>query len=251
MLLIVLAMLTLFAIAGITFVLYADAASESARINRGAESVAAGGLPDMDPNAAFNLFLGQLIYGVTDPTAADQSGAFSALRGHSLAETMYGSYDSEGTVPSDVPYNGTGRLHFAYPNGTPAVAGQDEYNMVNYTWFKADGFVHDPGRYGYRTNPTQPRTAPYVGGQNAPYTYPDVNSMFLATINPANGQITTPSYSGRLNPQNHYQSMRPLASDMGPGFPAMQGAGDVQNLLGRPGSPPVNDSIWIDIGAPN
>ncbi len=43
---------------------------------------------------------------------------------------MYGSYDSLGTVPSDLPYNGTGRLH----NGQTALAGSpDEYNLINYS----------------------------------------------------------------------------------------------------------------------
>ncbi len=273
-LLIVLAMLTLFAIAGLTFVLYAEAAAESARINRDAESFTSVNGPDMDPNQAFALFLGQFIYGTTDPTAMDSSGAYSALRGHSLAETMYGSYDAvpngANFVPSDAPYNGTGRLH------EPGLfQGTDGYQMVNYTYHPSDGFLRDPSRPGTRANNSANRTT-YTGGQNAPYTYPDLNSMFLASIRSTDGMVVQPSYHrdwagfGTLDPNNpnwnnnsltaqylKYLTLRPRPADMGPGFiPPISNAsvsgsvvpaGDVKNLVGMPGG---NDSIWIDIGAP-
>jgi hypothetical protein len=266
-LLVILVMLTLFAIAGLTFVLYADAASESSRFARDAEALqtgGGGGGPDMDPTAAFNYFLGQLIYGTTN----DVAGAQSSLRGHSLAENMYGSYDALITTqtPMDVPWDGTGRLHNAQT--APVVAGQDEYSLVNYMWFQGDGFVHDPARYGFRTDPTQPFnpvTDAFTGGQNAPYTYPDLNSMYLAYINQATGQVVVPSYHRHwlfnnglalndatnpnwTNASGKYQTLRPRPQDMGAGFPYPTDAtGDVKNLVGAPGG---NDSIWIDIGAP-
>ena len=274
-LLIVLAMLVLFAIAGLTFVLYAEAAAESARINRDAESFAVD-RPDMDPQTSFDLFLGQFIYGLDD-----QNGVYSALRGHSLAETMYGSYDAvtpAGNVylPSDVPYNGTGRLHETA--GMPF--GADGYNLVNYTYFASDGFVRDPSRLGtragvYQPSPPNPPNTPiargtFTGGQNAPYTYPDLNTMCLAVLNPSTGQVTMPSYyRGWLfdpakqgpaapnwtTPQGKYMTLRPRPADMGPGFPMPTATNglpdpnnlDVQNLVGISGG---NDSIWIDINAP-
>src|SRR2546430_6917866 len=81
-LLVVLALLTLFAIVGLSLVLYADAAAPSARLQREAENPHAA---DMDPDLLFSLFLGQLIYDVND----DAAGVTSALRGHTLACLMY------------------------------------------------------------------------------------------------------------------------------------------------------------------
>ena len=267
-LLVVLVMLTLFAIAGLTFVLYAEAASESARFNKDAETFAVSNAPDMDPNQSLDLFLGQLVYG----TKNDLPGSSSALRGHSLAETMYGSYDSLGNVPSDLPYNGTGRLH--NPQTAPAVSGQDEYSLVNYTYFQSDAFVHDPSRYGFRADPTQPYAATdlYTGGQNAPYTYYDTNNMYLASIQ-LNGsgqpQIAVASYWAGgtaaaatrpaidwASPAGKYTMLRPRPTEMGLTFPSPPASTaqnpnplgcDVKNLSSLPGG---NDSIWIDIGAP-
>ncbi len=272
-LLVVLVMLTLFAIAGLTFVLYAEAASESARFNKDAESYSVSNAPDMDPTQSLDLFLGQLIYGLPDPTTTNANGGFSALRGHSLAETMYGSYDSNpGNVPSDVPYNGTGRLSepsLVYPN-------VDGNQMVNYTYFPADGFLRDPSRPGTRANNSLGRKN-YTGGQNPPYTYPDTNSMFLASVQLVNvsgqmvPQVMTQSYYrsstgiGPMNPDPNpttnpiwddpnssaayrYMTLRPRPADMGPSFPPPASTtGDVKNISGLSGG---NDSIWIDVNAP-
>src|SRR5262245_13323530 len=118
-LLVVLFLLTLFAIAGISFVLYADA---EAAASRGARDAANFPQPGMEPELAFSFFLNQLPYDCLD----DESGIYSSLRGHSLARNMYGFNTvrrADGTFePNVVPFNGTGRLHYNVPvPGAPPV----------------------------------------------------------------------------------------------------------------------------------
>ncbi|HTU89868.1 MAG TPA: hypothetical protein VMF69_07215 [Gemmataceae bacterium] len=252
-LMVVLSLLTLFAIVGITFVLYADAEAAAARVAREAETAQRA---DVDPQQALSFFLSQFIYDANDTT-----GVGSALRGHSLARTMYGyNYTTNANI---IPFDGVGRLHtttgsYYNPYST------DDYLLVNYTWFSGDGFIRDPERYGTRANPTILQTNGYVSG-NAPYTYPDLNNMYLAAVT-ANGQVLAPSFHrnytgfGTLAPTNpnwftpsatnpalKYMVLRPRPADHN-GFPAPDDAGgDVKNLVWAPGG---NDSIWIDLGAP-
>src|SRR5256885_2023058 len=82
-LVIVLMLLTLLAVIGLSFVLYAQSVATSSRFYREAESPIQ---PDIDAELLVAYFLGQLIYDVPD----DESGVYSALRGHSLARNMYG-----------------------------------------------------------------------------------------------------------------------------------------------------------------
>jgi hypothetical protein len=196
-------------------------------------------------------FLGQLVYDAKD----DEDGVASALRGHSLARSMYG-YDDQDV--NQTPFNGTGRLHA--PSPFPRI---DDYYLINYSYFPGDGFLRDPERLGARADPTQPR-GPFTGGFNVPYTYPDLNNSFLAAVK-ADGTVLLTSFHrpwtgfGSLGPENpnwydqtkpwlKYQVLRPRPADMGPGFPAPEDAGgDVKNLIGGPGG---NDSVWLDLGFP-
>src|SRR5438874_2478658 len=104
-LMVILAMLTLFALIGITFVFYADSAASAARLRREAESTSR---PEMDPELAFTMFLGQLLYDAND----DESGVGSGLRGHSLARSMFGynsNIQANGTIQvlnNTVAFNG-------------------------------------------------------------------------------------------------------------------------------------------------
>ncbi len=267
-LLVVLALLTLFSVIGLSFVLYANAQSTSARLAGEAQTL---GRPDVESELLLAYFLGQLIYDVPD----DESGVYSALRGHSLARSMFGYNDA---VPNDVPYNGTGRLRTG--EGTFQNPWQiDDYDLVNYTFFPADDFVRDPERRGRTGNDPDPLRRPrgeFVGGFNAPYTYPDANNMFLAGVR-SDGTLLVPSFfrsytstdrgfgpmgtydaSGKFIPSRNwfdaadvpalkYMTLRPRPAEH-PGFPPPADVGgDVKNLVGGPGG---NDSIWLDLGFP-
>jgi hypothetical protein len=200
-LVVVLAILTLFAIVGITFVLYSESAALSARYSSEAQSLY---VPDMDPNQIFAMFLSQVIYDASD---SDPNGMISALRGHSLARNMYGWNNSAtgGIFANITPYNGVGRLHFAYnstiDSGAKPINGVDDWQLVNYSTFGTlDGastatpftpfLIRDPGYFGIRSGTTHN----FVGGLNPTYNYPDQNSLFLGAVQASSGKVIAHSY---------------------------------------------------------
>jgi hypothetical protein len=226
-LLVVLVMLTLFAIVGLTFVFYADSEAQSQRTAREAVNIKP---PDVDPETAFAMFLGQMIY-----DQADDNGVFTCMRGHSLLRNMFG-YNDGGT--NATPYNGTGRLSeqitFSWvANNVVQSKTVDGYDLINYMcWLDPNGNfidnntdlmnnpaptriadasghvggIRDPERLGVRDNTgrgaqnninyssfkTDPRGS-WTGGFNAGYTYPDQNNMFLAAVK-ADGTVLVPSF---------------------------------------------------------
>ena len=134
-LVVVLALLTLFAVVGLSFVFYAKASGTASLYFREGGSP---GRPDLPAEQLASFFLGQFLY----DTADDSWGVTSALRGHSLARLVYG-YNDQGT--NATPFCGTGRLHAPGP-----LAGTDDYALINYTYFSGDNFVRDPERLGWR-----------------------------------------------------------------------------------------------------
>src|SRR5262249_31446099 len=151
-LLVVLSLLTLFAVVGLTFVLYAESQATSARVYREAQNKY-DDFPDESPDILLAFANAQIIYDVQDNLRSD-GGILSALRGHSLARLLYGL--NEQTL-NDKPFNGVGRLR--YPsNPFPTL---DDYNLINYTYYQADGFLRDPERLGSRVDYTQPK-GPYT-----------------------------------------------------------------------------------------
>jgi len=285
-LLVVVVLLAVFALVGIAFVFYTSSESTSSRIFREAQTIEDNPAGE-SPDALLRFFLGQYIYDQDDIT-----GISSSMRGHSLARTIYG-WNHDDTTPATpatmakagtniLPFNGVGRLHNTHTE--PIITGQDDYNLVNYMYYQSDGFARDPERLGVRTPgatgqlpPVTTASEPYVGGFNAPYTYPDLNNMHLAAVQadgtvlmqsffrPWTGSYTSNTPFGSLDPANpnwtlpnpwlKYEVLRPRPAE-NPGFPApVSAGGDVKNLLGSPGTL-VNgtlyneDSIWMDLNYP-
>ena len=257
-LLVVLSVITLFAIVGISFVLYAEAEAHASRLFREAEF-----RPEPDPDYLLAFFLGQLVYGTDN--------LHSALRGHSLAEAMYGFNDDPGAT-NDVPFSGVGRFRHTFTE-PPLLRGQDNAGLINYTWYGEHGFVRDPERFGTRPRPEDAKGA-YING-SVSYTYPDLNNVFLAAVRGGDGKVLIPSFHrggfngfGALGPANpnwyapdpvlRYKTLRPRPADQlraGEPWPPNRAyfpppdddGGDVKNL---PGSAGGNDSVWIDLGFP-
>ncbi len=295
-LLIVVILLTLFLVVGLSFVFYAESQATASRIYREASFPA--DVADLPAEQMLAYALSQMIFDAAD----DVTGVGSAARGHSLARTLYGwNYQlTNGIVDpaatngafaggvwagggNTTPFNGVGPLRT-----NPAPFGLTDYEAPNYTWFRADGVLRDPERLGLRSDPTQPVTAPYAGGANVPYTYPDRTNMFLAAVKAADlsnptqpPQVIMPSYFRPIgpfadprtwqnldqsnpwlntsNPALKYMVLRPRPADMywnGPGDPhsfplPADAGGDVKNLPGTLGyAGGTNDSFWMDLGYP-
>jgi hypothetical protein len=194
-LLLVIAMLTLFAILALSFVFYAEAEAISSQLTSDALN---GRLPDSNPETLAAFFFTQFNYGTTNVA--------SAMRGHDIGRGMYG-FNPYGA--NSYAYSGIGRLHYQYtipsfslpkwpgpalpPALTNPVTPLDDYSLINYTYYPTDGFVRDPEFYGYRSNPFAGLSPAYYRAGNAPYTYQDLNNMFLALVT-ADGEVITNSF---------------------------------------------------------
>lgn len=283
-LIVVLAMLVLFAVLGLSFVLYSEAqltAAQNKREQRNQEA-------DPDATAAAQFYTGVILYGTTDEG--------SALRGHSFAELKYG-YDYAGVTPQYlVPYAGS-----PVPNATPVnvtgqtnaawnLAGVLERDVVNYTRINTGGtdwFIFDPMRATGATVRTSaaPTYARGYFNRAAPYTYPDRTNFHLAFQDPNTGEVVLPSFhrpdlftntnpayaadpaaqiAQSLNPNNprwqpsdtasRLRTLRPRPAEH-PNFPPVPMnadgtyTGDVCNMKFTAGTQ-KNDSLWMYPGGP-
>lgn len=129
-LVVVIAMLALFAIVALSFVYYAESEATQAGLVNQAQSLAEA---DMDPNVLLAYFLSQFIY--------DTDNIYSSMRGHSLARTMYGYNPLD---VNEIPYGGLGRMRFSVKN--PLIlnvpVGNDTRNnevLINYVDYSKAG----------------------------------------------------------------------------------------------------------------
>jgi hypothetical protein len=233
-LLVVMAMLALFASVALGFVFYADNEAIAAKMHRDSFTKIQA---DVDPEELASYFLSQFIY--------DTDNIYSAMRGWSLSRSIHGYNPA---VLNFTPYNGIGRSALSYPV-TFGGSTFDNFNMVNYTKYDGDP-LRNPEWYG-KSGDANFR---YVGGANPPWTAYDTNSLFLAQVD-AGGRVTMPSYYRPWHAQGapaaaaKYASLSP-DSGWNPQFalPDIDASGNhVKNLEYGPGG---NDSRWIDLGYP-
>jgi hypothetical protein len=264
-LIVVLAMLVLFAVLGLSFVLYSEAQAAAANSNKIAEN------KETEPNAAAaaERFMGPFIYGVSD-TGEDLS---NPLRGQDLARSKY-SYQAG--VANWFPFTGVPPVptdtRFPDPVALGAINFADSRQIVRFTWDTTNSGVFDPERIYGGVAPRNSTSGALVGTyfpKNYPYTYPDRHDFFLAQMDPSTGRITVPSFHrpdlGNWIPgdpnnfenqaNGKFKTLRPRQADHTTSFPLVPMnpngtyTGDVSNMKFVTGSQ-LNDSYWMDAGGP-
>jgi hypothetical protein len=179
-LIVTLLLLALFATIGLTIVYYTKDLSETQRVNIEAQSNGAQTFAD-DGSMAFNEFLNNLIFG--QPNQALQAGYTNTIVGHDLMRTMYGGLptNSPGNLtPPKVPWNGVGTFH---QRVTVNGVAMDQALLLNLSAMNGQVIPEY----------TSPANGTYVP-KNAPYTYPDIKDLYLASFVPATGEVLTPSF---------------------------------------------------------
>lgn len=234
-LIVVLAMLVLFAVLGLSFVLYSEAQLGAARnqkisVNQEAEP---------NPLLAAEGWMGPFIYDVSD-TGNDLA---NPIRAHSLVRSKYSLRYDETTgllVTTLLPYSAHPMT--AEPPGFNFDGITDSRRIVRHTWDLTTNSVYDPERFynanmaalrqgagAYNTRLTAANGV--YQGKNYSFTYPDRHDFYLAQINPITGEVVTPSFHrddlfGQLNPpgsatpnpnwsvpQGRLLTLRPHAAD--------------------------------------
>ena len=250
-LLVVLAMLALFAVIALSFVLYAESEATSMRNGRAARNEEA----PPNPQEAANDFLGQMSFGTFDKT--------SAVYGHDFATTKYGWM---GPGQNYSPYSGSGLPAEDVSGAVGLPPGSlNRTGVVNYTLNAAGQFV----------NPNVLTIGGTPFNKSTPYTYPDRANFPLGMQNPLTGEIVQlsfhrPDLFGSLNPTTNsadpqynpnwtnatgrYLLVRPRPLEH-PNFPLISAnadgtfTGDVQNMRFINGLQ-KNDSLWMYPGSP-
>jgi hypothetical protein len=212
-LLVVIAMLALFAVLGLSFVYYAQSEADAALMLTQSQTQKNS---DIDPEFLLAWGLGQLLYGVEDQvqtTPYPAHNVYSSMRGHDLARGIFGWNRH---ALNATPFNGVGRPSTVNePNVKDGATSIPVDQLPNYRYFAGDGvkwfgtpdFIRDPGRYGTTNrNATSdgaqpdPRKVdilkvgnPYYG-ENVPYTTAsDMTSFYLGQMG-ADGQISQRSF---------------------------------------------------------
>jgi hypothetical protein len=205
-LIVVLAMLALFAVIGLSFVLYAESQANMAESNKRSFSDENGDTDtflDAQPEKAAEFWIGNLIYGLD----SFNDDLMNPLRGHSLAEGKYGAWrPGVQGQPSLFPFSGGAVQAEPGPINILDYGTIDRRDVINYTYQRnpitlTNPFVVDPERYYgaavIRQGPTahtMAMTGAYVN-HAVPYTYPDRQAnLFLALQDQMTGAILSPSF---------------------------------------------------------
>jgi hypothetical protein len=193
-LIVVLALLALFAVIGISFVFYADSEANAARIHR--EGQAHGEPAPPDAVIVINRALSTLIFD-------EDTDLNNPLRGHGLLRSVYG-WNQTTRTQHTIPFNGVGTFHegvaldlsagLGLPAGTVVHTIPDRARWVNNSQMPYSGTLLnvDPEKTGYSGTPSG--TARHYVGRNAAYTYPDLNNFYLASVSPSTGEILVKSF---------------------------------------------------------